>query len=63
VVPNPYQPSTDTSSVSLAAIEEDSNKSSPLLSIGKISNKFKVAFLTKGEVLIYFVISKDKYES
>ena len=37
---------------------------SQLLSIQSLkTNKFKVAFLTKGEVLIYFAISKDKYES
>ena len=49
--------------MSLAAIEEESTKTSPILSLSKISSKFKVAFLTKGEVLIYFVISKDRYES
>lgn len=51
-------------SLSLAAIEEEQSKISPLLGLfGKSSKRFKVAFLTKGEVLIYIAISKNKYES
>jgi hypothetical protein len=49
--------------MSLAAIEQESSKISPLLSISTLKNTFKVSFLTKGEVLIYLVLSKDKKES
>lgn len=49
--------------LSLAAIEEEASKLSPLLSISNISKTFKVAFITKGEVLIYLALSKEKSET
>ena len=49
--------------MSLAAIEEETSKISELLSIQNIQKNFKVAFLTKGDVLIYLAISKDQRES
>jgi hypothetical protein len=49
--------------LSLAAIEEEASKQSQLLSIINIRKTFKVAFITKGDVLIYMVLSKDIRES
>jgi hypothetical protein len=49
--------------LSLAAIEEEASKISPLLSLMNIKKTFKVAFITKGEVLIYLALSKDQRES
>jgi len=50
--------------VSLSAIEEEHSKSSPILGmITKNSKRFKVAFLTKGDVLIYIAVSKNRFES
>jgi hypothetical protein len=49
--------------MSLAAIEEEHSKISPLLSITTLKKNFKVSFLTKGDVLIYLALSKDPKES
>jgi hypothetical protein len=49
--------------MSLAAIEEESSKISELLAIMSIKRTFKVAFITKGDVLIYLALSRDKRES
>jgi hypothetical protein len=49
--------------MSLAAIEQESSKISPLLSITTVNKTFKVSFLTKSDVLIYLVLSKDPKES
>jgi hypothetical protein len=51
------------SALSLAAIEEESSKLSQVLSIMGPNKKFKVAFITKGDVLIYLAMSKDPKES
>jgi len=49
--------------MSLAVIEEEHSKISPLLSITTLKKNFKVSFLTKGDVLIYLALSKDPKES
>lgn len=49
--------------MSLAAIEEESVKISPLLSFATKGKKFKISFMIRGEVLIYVALSKDPYES
>lgn len=55
--------SEQISAMAQVAQEEEASKVSQLLGITKLKNNFKVAFLTKGEVLIYLAISKDPRES
>ena len=53
-----------SSQQSVSLFEEQNIKSSPLLAaIGLNAKRFKVAFLTKGEVLIYIALSKNRHES
>jgi len=57
-------PTLDENPVQLPLLEGQNIKSSPLLgAFGLNAKRFKVAFLTKGEVLIYIALSKNRHES
>lgn len=55
--------SDQISQMAQLAQEEEASKVSQLLGISKLNNHLKIAFLTKGDVLIYLAISKDPRES